>query len=218
MPLPFWLYRTGLYFLDGFAKRAMFGETWLSTDVEASVTDVNLEMNAANELLKHPFTSAAGMPAYAQYSKFVEIIYPRHKILTGFNWSPMSGTILNPDAPEAAFRLQRVGALASGSSGVGRLCPPIHLDNWYTDVPQRRHVDLSVLAPKIAAGIETFPKVRTRSGRTYTNVVFNFRALTWTAVDHYNLITNPVRIWNRWRTYDYVHRHAKDNVYSPWEL
>jgi hypothetical protein len=103
---------------------------------------------------------------------------------------------------------------ASGSTGVGRICFPILTDTYYTDLPHRRHVDVSTLAPLIAANLELRPKSFTLFGTVYTNVIFNRRLMTYTPLHNYQLLENPVRVWQRWREYDVAHRQTNDQNWT----
>lgn len=219
MPIStFWLYRTGRSLVDSNFHRYIFGETWASTDPEGPLIDLTTVLGTRANQMATPFGVHAGL-LYTNGASYWERIFPKRQVLSLINTTPRPFvTPLNAAAPEAAFRLQRVGAHVSGSRGIGRLCLPILTDTYYLDLPHRRHVDVATLAPFIAANIEVLPKSITYNGRTYTNCIFDRRDLSWTPLDHYNLLPNPVRIWQRWRTYDYVHRGTRDSTWSPQEL
>jgi hypothetical protein len=214
----FWLFRLGLCKTDANGHRSLFGETWLSEDPLTDETTQHSLLNfEAGRLI-----GALGFDAdyrYSGWNVFVDEIFPRHRVITNLISTVAStGAPLNINAPEACFRLQRVGVDAAASKGIGRICLPILTDASFTDLPHRRQVDTATVSALVAANIEMHPKSRTVSGKTYSKVIFSRSDLTWTPLDHYNLLPNPVRLWQRWRTYDYAHRADADATYTPREL
>jgi hypothetical protein len=210
----FWLYRVGLYVVDSHSRRALFSETWLSEDPEIMDPAFGITLQLIAVLMRTPFGNHASL-MYTNYLPFYERIYPQQALFTNFTAATPAGSPpLNPNAPEAAFRLRRVGA--SGTSQIGRICYPILDDTFYTDLPHRRHVDVATLSTYLSAAADPLRFTRVPSGgRVYKQVIFNRRQLTWTPVTHYELMSNPVRIWQRWRGYDIPDRVAQDVHYQP---
>ncbi len=205
--------------MDQNSHRCIWGETWLSEDPETSEADAKSVMDSAGGLLAFPFGLHTDL-IYSGQPFWSARLYPKPKVLRALQTAPNIAFLpnLNTAAPESCFRLQRVGLAASGSKFVGRLCVPILTDRYYTDVPQRRHVDVTTLRPWLAAALGTYPKTRVFGGRTYKNVVFSRAKLEWSPVDHYTLQESTVRVWQRWRTYDYATRGTGDATYTPSDL
>lgn len=210
----FWLYRTGLYAVDSNHKRALFSETWLSTDPEAVDHNTFNTLRLCAVLMQTPFGTRPHL-TYTNYLTFSERLYPVQLLADHFSATPIPGAPpLNANAPEAAFRLRRVGA--TGDRPYGRICYPILDDTYFTDLPHRRHIDVATLSGYLSAAAEPLRFTRTSpEGRVYKQVVFNRSDLTWVNVTHYDLQPNPVRIWQRWRNYDAVDRAARDSTYQP---
>jgi len=104
---------------------------------------------------------------------------------------------LNPAAPEASFRLQRVGA----AGGIGLIRPPIVDDGTFVDRPHRRRINLSTYAPLMAANLGAQPMTVTSGGRTYLNVIFSRVDHSWEPVSFYRLLPSTCRVWQRAEPY-----------------
>lgn len=219
MPFPnVWIYRIGLCGVDTNGRRMIISQTWLSEQAEASTGPPVTTFRAIGQTLRRPFGAIAAL-SYDHYNAFSEVVYPKRRLVEApIFFHPGASEALNPAAPEAAFRLQRVGATVSGSKGLGRICFPIRTDTYYTDLPHRRKIDVATLAPLIAANLELQPKVYVVAGRTYTNVVFSRWSMDYTPVDHFNLLENPVRIWEREKVYDWANRHVSDQTWKGPQL
>lgn len=209
----FWIYRVGLYSTDYRSRRFLASETWLSETEEVSEALTAAALSTLLPRYTDPF-GFGSVYGFHGCGTIMQRIWPSHHLFTTPDLTPdIFGTPLNDQAEEAALRLQRVGA--SGSFRPGRLPFPIVSDDFYTDLPHRRHVDVATIDGLLDAGLRTWPLSITSSGRTYTNVLYRRSTFEWEAVDHYSLLVNPIRIWQRWRVYDWPHRAASDDTYTP---
>lgn len=193
--MAFWLYRGGQQIYDFNGGRALWGETWLTEDPPIGGHS-QAEISSVSSRLRAPFGVAADRP-FIKSVFFFDLLWPPPARSTGTLQAPsaLTGT-LNPAAPEAAFRLQRVGA----SGRFGRIAVPILEDKWFADLPHRRHVDMEFLAPLVMSDPFLYPmSFTTFLGRHFQNVLFNRRNHTWEPIVRYELHPNPIRIWNRWR-------------------
>jgi hypothetical protein len=221
MPFTFpnvWIYRLGIAGSDQNSKRWMVSQTWATSTPPASSGPPVTIFRSVAQSMRRPFGNVAGLK-YDGYNAWSEEIYPKRRLIEAPSLFPSSlRESLNVQAEEASFRLQRVGLSVSGSKGIGRVCFPILTDTYYTDVPKRRHVDVATLAPLLASS--TFGNLFTFTafGITYTNVVFSRWSMELTPVDHFELQENPVRIWQRWRTYNYAGRHVADETWKGPQL
>lgn len=187
------IYRCGLAAWDVNKHKAIFSHTWRSDDPETANTPYELAALAGQ--LIYIFNTYEADLTYGNWRAFGERIYPRRKILWTVLTSPTAFAELNPNAPEAAFRLQRVGAAGS----VGHIFAPIRSDRYYLDLPHRRKVNVELLAPLLAEGIDRAPKTFSGYLRTYTNVLVHRHDMTTELVVAHRLLPNPCRVWKRWR-------------------
>lgn len=219
MPIArFWLYNIGIVGTDFHSKRFSVSQTWLSTDDDHGVAPSIFLFRSIGQQLRQCLGVYAPFDYTFLANAWSEEVFPHQRTIEKpFTYAQPGPVCLNVQAPEAALRLQRVGVTASGSTGVGHIRLPILNDSEFTDLPHRRHVDPSVLQPKVNANLETFAKVVTFGGRTYTNVVFNRRLFTWTPVDHFTVLPSVSRVWQRFRTYSYASRYLNDGKWTgPW--
>lgn len=215
MAIPtFWLYRCGVGIFDSHFRRALFSETWLSTQPEVTTAATVTALTGAAVRLNSFWAGSFPRPTYTGRG-FIERLWPNPR------WSNLQivgpgflHSTLNINAPEAAFRLQRVG----DSDAVGRLTLPILLDTWFTDLPHRRHVDMANFLPRVREVNSSWQNELNLFGRTYTNVIFHRRSWTWTPVESYRLLENPVRIWERWRTYTQPPHNSSTASFIPEEV
>lgn len=127
---------------------------------------------------------------------------------------PNVGHTLNINAPEAAFRLQRVGA--GGGDPIGRVNLPILSDNFFLDPPHRRRVDAAALQTLMNSTRTLYPVSGTVAGATWTSCIFSRRTMTYTPCVAYRMMPSTTRIWQRWRHYPQVpHVPAADRVWYP---
>lgn len=210
--------RVGIYSIDAAHRRWFASETWAADDAVPEFV-INTVSTVMMPYLRLPFGTAAGAPQYSAAVRFYQQIYPPngvHFYAVGMN--PPVGPRLNDSAPEAAFRLQRVGVAGSGAPP-GRICYPILSDASFTDLPHRRRVNLSVLAPQLASAWSSRPYHITTFGYTMHLALWHRRSLSWTQVESHQLLQNPVRIWERWRRYpNEGHTLSEDARWSPPEL
>lgn len=209
--MPLTVARFGLRCTDYNGVRVFFSETWSCPNWPAAAPPPSTLATARTFALGLPFglTSAADyrfMPNYAR------IIYPLGKPATASNGRPIGGTgQFSTTAPEAAFRLQRVGA----SGGLGRITFPILNDTAFTDLPRRRHINVSDWQPLLDANFNTWPNTVTISGFVWTNCIWHWRTLTPEPVTTHRVLANPTRIWQRWEGYDWDAREPNDRFWAP---
>jgi len=204
---PFWLYRAGVDCRCFGPHRVLFSETWRTEDPPVSTVNTRAGLNLAAQRLHSIFGFTSNEPVWFSRS-FWEQLWPKPSVLE--NVMDVELAQLNPAAPEACFRLQRVGA----SSALGLIRVPICSDLSFTDLPHRRHVDVATLAPLMAANLGSFPMSFASGGRTYTNVIFNRRDFTYEPVASYRLLESTCRVWQRWRLYD----NARLNSDRSWPV
>jgi hypothetical protein len=118
---------------------------------------------------------------------------------------------LNPNAPEACFRLQRVGADGS----LGRILFPILTDDYYLDLPHRRQIDVATLQPLIDANLGGHGFSYSIGDMTLQNVIYHSRLGTYSNVVSYRLLPNPIRKWQRWRSYPPAAGVRDDHTWHP---
>lgn len=214
MPTPFWIYRTGRAGIDKNRKRYLFSWTWVSTDPPHALDAIGTVLSNLSDYLVFPFGFGA-VPKYGATHFFGDQVWPYPLRISGSTVLPFFGTVqLNAAAPEACFRLQRVGA----AGGLGRILFPIPDDAWYTDLPHRRHINTAPLQALLDVYLTPFIGPYSGSGRTYRSCIFHRRTQSYELVTDHRLLENPVRVWQRWRTYDYVGRHLNDAPFVPDEM
>lgn len=212
MPSPFWLYRCGITARDNNDHRFISSYTWLTTDPHDASTNAALLFFALQ--LAAPFASLNSTLRYTPVQRFAEEIWPQPRFLASSGTPSPWPQGLNVNAPEACFRLQRVGA----AGGLGRTLLPILSDDWYLDLPHRRRIDRNYLEPLLLAGLGTFPTSQTAGSRTYKQVIFHRKDFTWEQVTTYRLLDNPCRRWQRWRTYPPSPPRSDDATWVPDEV
>lgn len=209
-----WVYRVGLYFVDRNGHRAMFSETWLSEQPEDNLNLVAGDMISIMQRLRFMFGPTPN-PQVSLWRGFWNRIYPApinaHNLYLGRD---LVSTPLNVNAPEAALRLQRVGAKGDRTY-CGRITVPVLDDTWFVDLPHRRRINLELVNSWLDAGIRTMWQSFTIRSRTYTHVVYSRRDSSWASVTAYILRPSTVRIWQRWRTYDPTNRPGNDATFAP---
>lgn len=210
-----WFYRVGMVSIDVNHRRAFWSETWVATTAAPSDALVSADLAFCAGMLGSPFGNQHASLIY-NGQLVIDELFPRVKNLRGYSQSYLlPQTVLNPAAPEAGFRLQRVGA----SGRPGRLCPPIQSDDWFTDLPRRRHVKADDLQDLLDNPLYQHPQsVTGPSGRTYQNCIIRRNTLAYEPVTHYIIQPNPVRFWSRWREYDITSRPISDRTFTPNEL
>lgn len=207
----FWLYRYCVEDIDFNGHRAIFTQTVLSEEPEAGIVATRNAVGTLMVSMTAPYGFSLDGSLYFFHS-FVERIWPGPKWTTNSTSPGLSN--LAPTSPECSARLQRVGA----SGGLGRTCIPILKDSMYTDLPHKRHMDVATWEPIMQAALAPTLTPITVAGRTYTNVIFHRKDLTWEPVIGYTLKPNPIRIWQRWRHYDVAHRLSLDRAFIPPEV
>lgn len=204
-------FRVGVFAITGTTnkRRAIVSQTWmldpLPTIPPGRASHIAF---AANMLLNA--CSPHGADDLHLWQPFNQQIWPSFSLSTPMSFGPV-GTPLNVAAPEAALRLQRVGADGS----LGRIGFPILNDAWFTDRPHRRQVDLALVNSRFASGLYASPQSFTFAGGIIQNVIIHRAAKTYSLVDHFDLLPNPVRYWKRWAGYDFAGRHVDDNLWGP---
>lgn len=180
-------------------------ESWLSLTPPNTPDDSFQAMRICAQRLRFPFgfPSTEGWDFPVRYS---EQIWPKPGAVLG----PIDvfPGLLNLNAPEASFRLQRVGA--SGKLGLVRL--PILDDATFVDPPHRRRIDVSVWGPALAANMGTASQSVTWNGRTYQNVIYDRFDQSWENVVGYQLQPSTCRVWQRNTIYD-IHRLPADSAW-----
>lgn len=200
MPTPFWILRTGIYGVTPNNRHFIFSQTWqtFQTPITTPLL-VPIYYNPSMAYLKHPFSDTRHDTTFAQ--AFVQQIYPRpERSFTFINTSHASNPglgYLNESAPEASFRLQRVGAGVTPPK-LGRINLPILDDATFTDLPHRRHVDASYWNSVLLLGTDPSHFTYTAFGHTFTNVIWHRESLSWTAVTGFRVLENTTRCWKRW--------------------
>jgi len=203
----FWLYRAGINaFLLGL-HHVIFSETWLTTTAPISTVNTRLGLLACSNRLNSVFGAFSFEPGLWT-GNFWEQLWPRPELHE--STIPVQPFFPNLAAPEASFRLQRVGA--SGKFGGIRL--PIIDDRSFTDRPHRRRVDVATLAPLMAINLGAQPMSVTSGGRTYQNVIFNRKLMTWDNVVSYQLLESTCRVWQRAKIFDPA-RISRARAYVP---
>lgn len=205
------LYRCGLMWTDVNYHRWFITETWDADSQETNSAIVREVTRAIAENLATRFGVTADR-RYGSVTGFAFQLKPLHRFVYE-NHTLIGGLapVINTSAPEAAVRLQRVGAGSSDDEPIGRICYPILSDAWFLDSPQLRHVDVDTLQGWVNANDAANRYSRLRNGITYRNVIFSRRTNSVTPVTHHVVKPNPIRIWRRWRTYTGPHLYT-----VPW--
>lgn len=210
--------RVGLFGRDAQHKRWMCSETWVRPG-SAALSEAFAAYSLIWPQMLTPFGTSIPSLTYTSATSFYDYLFPRETV--GFYRSSLavvSGPLLNVNAPEASFRLQRVGA-DGAATFLGRITYPIRTDTFYTDLPHRRHLNLAVLEPLRLAAQNSWFKTLTLGGLTWVNSIIHRRTMTWTPLTSWRLLANPVRVWQRWRNYpEPGHVPAQDILYHPSEL
>lgn len=96
---------------------------------------------------------------------------------------------------------------------------PILDDEMFTDRPRRRHVNVAALQAQVDWVNELRGlSVTTLSGKVYKQCVFHRQSASVTDVVSMRVLSNPIRIWQRWRTYDPTQHEGSDVRYCPDEM
>lgn len=210
------LYRIGLYGLDHSGHRWVVSETWYS-DTLLTVGTFGVAAASLTQWLQVPFGARTGYDSYFPCGRYWERLWPASfGPVARTNWlTPGLGPSLNPNAPEAAYRLQRVGA--GGAAGPkGRICYPILSDAAYEDLPHRRQIKVAELQQALDEGWRDRPLNGGSSYGYLRPVIFHRRTMTVTDVTNYVLEPNPVRCWQRWRPYPQLgHDPVTDVNWTP---
>lgn len=215
MPTPFWLYRCGIYTVDSNSHRAIISQTFVSTSDPGGNTVPLLHGLAFAQNLWRPFGDGVNSAPHF-WREFVEMLHPQRITIKGFVSTPLTTQPgLNPAAPEACVRLQRVGAAGTGSNLIGRLCIPVLDDTLFLDRPHRRHVDASFLQSKINANLGAQPSTLNFGFGDYSLCIFHRRTFTWNVLDHYRVLPSTVRIWQRAKVYPWAIRGGGDSNWVP---
>lgn len=222
MPASYYLYRIGYELLTPppTKHRCIWSETWLSESDEVSRSATRGDLSAvAVASLQNPWATfdlnliVFGPQFFCQrlWPFDGNWYFPPNHTPGGFRSS------LNPAAPEACFRLQRVGA-SDGGEKLGRILFPILWDHYYTDLPHRRHVNVAPLQAYLDAAPFTNSIVPFGSSRTYKRVIFHRATMTWTLVTSLRLLENPIRKWQRYAVYNHTPFPARDAKFYPQEV
>lgn len=97
-------------------------------------------------------------------------------------------------APEAAFLLRRVGAGAP-SHVRGRNFVPCPTDSQYTDLPHRRHLDIS--AAPITTSVALLNTAVSNPASLFREVLINRKTGGAWDVTSYSIADRPGRVWQR---------------------
>lgn len=209
-----YLYRVGLHWTDHERRRYFVTQTIASTEPEVSQNQTLQGLLFFFEQMRYPFggaTDAVYGHCYPRYQRF----WPTPGWTVGLNMTiaPNASHDLFSGAPEAAFRLQRVGAY--GSRSIGRMSYPILASDWFTDPPHFRHVDVDRFNAELADGLNSHEQQYTYLGRTYVNVILTRRDMSIEPVVAFRVLENPVRLWRRSRPYYPAQHENPDVTYIP---
>lgn len=198
-------------------QRAIWSHTWISFNDPGSGRDGIVENGyhpVGHYVLFAPFGTSLQPSLQSLGHAFVQRIFPDHQGKPLLLSQPNAHGQLGVGAPEAAFRLHRVGA-SGPQSNDGRIHIPILSDSWFVDVPRRRRVNVALLQPLLDA--QNNPSMHQFSffGRTFYDVVFHRRTTTWTPVTRWVLKPSAARFWQRWRGYDESTRQGTDSTFIP---
>lgn len=204
-------FRAGVTHLTSVGYRAMVTQTWCLDPLPTNpIAYASLYAYTWTRLLEA--MQPHGTDDLHLWQPFIQQIWPTISSSSPVMFSPViGGATLNAAAPEAAVRLQRVGADGS----LGRMAWPITDDSWFTDRPHRRHVDVSHINSRFQFGLFAAPQSYSFVGGTITNVIIHRAAKTYSPVDHFEVLDNPIRIWARWRRINYAARHVESNRWGP---
>lgn len=212
---------TGRVLRAGLAHHGTDGHRWIASETwycDSIMNDstVSSALQFRCNQWRRPFGSGPGSYFYDALGMTFQTIagYGR---LGGYSiaWSMSNPPNLNPAAPEAAFRLQRVGADGAASK-YGRICLPILDDTFYLDLPHRRQVNVDLLQPQLEAVTSLWLQVIPIEIGFMRNIIFDRKNKRGTDVTSYRLLANPVRLWQRWRHYPTPpHTYADDQKWFP---
>lgn len=193
-------WRFGVYGQESFQRRWLIAETWHCTDPAPSFSESTGVAVGYIPFISAPFQARPFLAVGGR--NLIQQLYPIMQYLVPMDWS-VNGVAsrLNQHAPEACFRLQRVGAGGSPPK-LGRIYFPILDDSLFTDLPHRRHVDATTLQGYLNAGLNSFPtEFTTFGGNTWTNCSINRVTNTFTRVMTRTILPSTMRRWHRFRRY-----------------
>lgn len=195
-----YLYRAGKHFVDRNGRRCIFTETFATTDPEVSDVWTRSDLLMIAQQYDSSF-SVSPWYTMGAVGAVAERLWPTRHCYEPLNLNRLPACRpLNPNAPEAALRLRRVGG--SGTDVYGRVCFPIFDDSYFSDLPHRRHISPAVQLPLWPDhGFGDFPFQWTGHGRVYTNCIWHAEGVGWEPVVGRVLMPNPVRVWNRLRVH-----------------
>lgn len=182
-------------------RRAIVGTTWVLPPQLPDMVVRQADLNNMCSAMR--YTSPANQPFNLRgWSLLQEQVYPTR---IRYNQIPLARSVtarpLNPNAPEAAWRLQRVGVSGAGKPGLLRY--PIFDDSSFADLPRRRHVITPSALPFPGGGFGGDPhEYRGVFNQYWYHAIIRRDANSWEKVDHLTMLPNPIRIWQRWRQYE----------------
>lgn len=191
--------------------RFLASETMVSTTPGESIATVGITATVWANVWKFPFGTGEGYSLWQANAGWVRLWPSQNQIFTPVAQQAIA---LNSTAPEACFRLQRVGA----ANGLGRINLPILADKYFTDLPHRRHVTVSDLQPLLDARVAAWANPIGGPAQSFYRAIVHRRQKTWEPVVRYQLLRNPTRIWRRWRQYDFEERGEIDSTWAPDEF
>lgn len=210
------LFRFGIWGIDPAGHRWIVTEMWYA-DTNLTTTQVSNVSGSICGWLTHPFGVGTGYDIYTGSGWVIKKLWPGSFAGRGLlgSFTVPRGPTLNVNAPEAAYRLQRVGA--SGAAGPpGRMAYPILTDSFYLDLPRRRHVDAAELQQALDDGWASRPLDYGLPYGHLRPVIYHRGLHAVTNVTSYRVLANPLRIWERWRTYPTApHVPAADDYWHP---
>lgn len=203
------IYRSGVSFTDRNGHRCVFSQTYASEDpidgFEATVSSYFASQIRAT--LADPLDSTIQF-----WPLFGTRIWPTKGLLGGTVISRQNAvTPLNIHAPEAAARLQRVGA----SGALGRTCYPIVDDSLFTDLPHRRRVNVPLLQKRLDDVIATWNQPEVLFGRRFYRCIWHKKSATWEPVVGWRVLPNTIRIWQRWKQFPLPKHVGNQQIYRP---
>jgi len=212
--MPLFVYRVGVA-AAYVGKRYLFSTIIVSEEPAASAFEEVLTVLQAGDCMKHCLGNGIGthyLNSFNSSQLFAQRLFPQVKILASA--VPFPGLLdphLDATSPEAAVRLQRVGA----SGSIGRSAVPLLDARAWTDNPHRRHYDVAKLQADVdlnGIGIEPLsPVIR---GRQMHHAIWHRKSFTWEQVTHYRVAQNPIRVWQRWRTFNHARYDARDRGWA----
>src|SRR6478672_2409076 len=160
------VYRTGVHGLTAAGHRWVTGTIVVSDQAEPTSSALLAQMRTLAGLVSNALGSTFGSNYSNQLGgggTFSQQVHPQVKIIEpAMLASVTGGPALPTGSPEAAVRLQRVGA----AGGLGRLAIPIIDTSLFTDAPHLRQIDAVGLQADVDAnGANIFNQSPTLSGR-----------------------------------------------------